>query len=131
MSSYCLYFILFSQGGLEVTVCTKEPLLSAAQLSNGNLLSVTLEAAYSVPEAFAATGPLQNYMACLQVPAAGEVRIGPGMVRWVLAATKWIVLPHYALRNKRPGLWGVQLLCLCNSSLCCECSGSLWHDIFL
>ncbi|KFV50279.1 Tetratricopeptide repeat protein 18, partial [Gavia stellata] len=61
-----------AKGGLEVTVCTKEPLLSAAQLSDGNLLSVTLEAAYSVPEAFAPTGPLQNYMACLQVPAAGE-----------------------------------------------------------
>ncbi|XP_075021941.1 cilia- and flagella-associated protein 70 [Calonectris borealis] len=61
-----------AKGGLEVTVCTKEPLLSATQLSNGNLLSVTLEAAYSVPEAFAPNGPLQNYMACLQVPAAGE-----------------------------------------------------------
>ncbi|NXD78058.1 CFA70 protein, partial [Halcyon senegalensis] len=56
----------------KLTVCTKEPLLSAAQLSNGNLLSITLEAAYSVPEAFAHTGPLQNYVACLQVPAAGE-----------------------------------------------------------
>ncbi|KAM9261466.1 LOW QUALITY PROTEIN: cilia- and flagella-associated protein 70 [Cariama cristata] len=64
-----------AKGGLEVTVCTKEPLLSAAQLSNGNLLSITLEAAYSVPEAFAATGPLQNYMACLQVPAAGEKEV--------------------------------------------------------
>ncbi|XP_074962063.1 cilia- and flagella-associated protein 70 isoform X2 [Phalacrocorax aristotelis] len=61
-----------AKGGLEVTVCTKEPLLSAMELSNGNLLSVTLEAAYSVPEAFAPTGPLQNYMACLQVPAVGE-----------------------------------------------------------
>ncbi|KAM9291192.1 cilia- and flagella-associated protein 70 [Morus bassanus] len=61
-----------AKGGLEVTVCTKEPLLSATELSNGNLLSVTLEAAYSVPEAFAPTGPLQNYMACLQVPAVGE-----------------------------------------------------------
>uniref|UniRef100_A0A8B9PZH3 Cilia and flagella associated protein 70 n=1 Tax=Apteryx owenii TaxID=8824 RepID=A0A8B9PZH3_APTOW len=58
--------------GLEVTVCVQEPLLSAHQLSNGNLLSVTLEAAYSVPEAFVPTGPLQNYMACLQVPAVGE-----------------------------------------------------------
>ncbi|XP_076206908.1 cilia- and flagella-associated protein 70 isoform X2 [Aptenodytes patagonicus] len=63
---------LEAKGGLEVTVCTEEPLLSAAQLSDGNLLSVTLEAAYSVPEAFAPTGPLQNYMACLQVPAVGE-----------------------------------------------------------
>ncbi|NXV23250.1 CFA70 protein, partial [Cepphus grylle] len=61
-----------AKGGLEVTVCTEEPLLSAAQLSDGNLLSVTLEAAYSVPEAFAPSGPLHNYMACLQVPAAGE-----------------------------------------------------------
>ncbi|KAM6121506.1 cilia- and flagella-associated protein 70 [Phoenicopterus ruber ruber] len=61
-----------AKGGLEVTLCTEEPLLSAAQLSHGNLLSVTLEAAYSVPEAFAATGPQQNFMACLQVPAAGE-----------------------------------------------------------
>uniref|UniRef100_A0A8C4V474 Cilia and flagella associated protein 70 n=1 Tax=Falco tinnunculus TaxID=100819 RepID=A0A8C4V474_FALTI len=61
-----------AKGDLEVTVCTKEPLLSAVELANGNLLSVTLEAACSVPEALAATGPLQNYMACLQVPAAGE-----------------------------------------------------------
>ncbi|NXG70057.1 CFA70 protein, partial [Baryphthengus martii] len=61
-----------AKGGLEVSVCTEELLLSAAQLSNGNLLSVTLEAAYSVPEAFVPTAPLQNYIACLQVPAADE-----------------------------------------------------------
>ncbi|NXV46053.1 CFA70 protein, partial [Uria aalge] len=63
---------LEAKGGLEVTVCTEEPLLSATQLSNGNLLSITLEAAYSVPEVFAPSGPLHNYMACLEVPAAGE-----------------------------------------------------------
>ncbi|NWS74246.1 CFA70 protein, partial [Crotophaga sulcirostris] len=62
-------------GALEVTVCTKKPLLSAAQLSSGNLLSVTLEAAYSVPEAFVPTGPLLNYMACLQVPTAEEKEV--------------------------------------------------------
>ncbi|XP_009078393.1 PREDICTED: tetratricopeptide repeat protein 18, partial [Acanthisitta chloris] len=61
-----------AKGSLEVTVSTTEPLLSATQLSTGNLLSVTLEAAYSIPEAFAASEPLQNYMACLQVPAAGK-----------------------------------------------------------
>lgn len=131
MSSYWFYFILVSQGGLEVTVCTEEPLLSAAQLSDGNLLSVTLEAAYSVPEAFAAAGPLQNFMACLQVPAAGEVRIAPGKVRGVLNATEWVVLPHYALWDKCLFLWGVQLLGLCNSSVQCECSGPLWRDVFL
>ncbi|NXS98316.1 CFA70 protein, partial [Jacana jacana] len=64
-----------AKGALEVTVCTKKPLLSAAQLANCNLLSVTLEAAYSVPEAFTPAEPSQNYMACLQVPAAEEKEI--------------------------------------------------------
>ncbi|NXU58731.1 CFA70 protein, partial [Turnix velox] len=63
---------LEAKGGLEVMVCTKEPLLSAAQLSNGNLLSITLEAAYSVPEALPPDRPPHNYMACLQVPTAGK-----------------------------------------------------------
>ncbi|NWI44390.1 CFA70 protein, partial [Picathartes gymnocephalus] len=57
--------------GLEVTVSTKEALLSATQFSRGNVLRITLEAAYSVPEAFT-TEAQQNYMACLQIPAAGE-----------------------------------------------------------
>ncbi|NWX28506.1 CFA70 protein, partial [Notiomystis cincta] len=58
-------------GGLEVTVSTKELLLSATQFSSGNLMSITLEAAYSIPESFTAEAQ-QNYMACLQIPAAGE-----------------------------------------------------------
>ncbi|XP_066186181.1 cilia- and flagella-associated protein 70 [Sylvia atricapilla] len=58
-------------GGLEVTVSTKELLLSATQFSSGNLLSITLEAAYSVPDAFTADAQ-QNCMVCLQIPAAGE-----------------------------------------------------------
>ncbi|NXU96312.1 CFA70 protein, partial [Cettia cetti] len=60
-----------AMGGLEVTVSTKELLLSAAQFSSGNLLSITLEAAYSVPDTFTADTQ-QNYMVCLQTPAAGE-----------------------------------------------------------
>ncbi|NWV11797.1 CFA70 protein, partial [Ptilonorhynchus violaceus] len=58
-------------GSLEVVVSTKELLLSATQFSSGNLLSITLEAAYSVPDTFT-TEAQQNYMACLQVPGAGE-----------------------------------------------------------
>eukprot|EP00069_Balaena_mysticetus_P014364 bmy_08672T0 len=49
-----------------------KPLLTAAQISGGNLLKVTLEAAYSVPESFIPIGPLQNCMVGLQVPSAGE-----------------------------------------------------------
>uniref|UniRef100_A0A8C3QRA0 Cilia and flagella associated protein 70 n=1 Tax=Cyanoderma ruficeps TaxID=181631 RepID=A0A8C3QRA0_9PASS len=64
-------FIFVSQGGLEVTVSTKELLLSATQFSSGNLLSITLEAVYSVPDAFTADTQ-QNCMVCLQIPAAGE-----------------------------------------------------------
>uniref|UniRef100_A0A8C8VJK3 Uncharacterized protein n=1 Tax=Pelusios castaneus TaxID=367368 RepID=A0A8C8VJK3_9SAUR len=58
--------------GLEVSVSIQESLLSTSQLSGGNLLRVTLEAAYSVPEVFVPTGPQQNYMVCLQVPTVGE-----------------------------------------------------------
>ncbi|XP_074230286.1 cilia- and flagella-associated protein 70 isoform X3 [Camelus bactrianus] len=60
------------QCSLEVKVFVAEPLLTPAQISGGNLLKVTLEAAYSVPESFIPTGPLQNYMVGLQVPSAGE-----------------------------------------------------------
>uniref|UniRef100_A0A8C2U236 Cilia and flagella associated protein 70 n=1 Tax=Coturnix japonica TaxID=93934 RepID=A0A8C2U236_COTJA len=63
------------QCSLEVSVCTKKPLLSASQLSDGSFMSVTLEAAYSVPEAFVPTEPPQNYMACLQVPAVGKKEV--------------------------------------------------------
>ncbi|NXX98878.1 CFA70 protein, partial [Centropus bengalensis] len=66
---------LEAKGSLEVMVCTEKPLLSAAQLSGGNILNVTLEAAYSVPEVFAPTAPPQNYMVCLQVPSAGEKEV--------------------------------------------------------
>ncbi|XP_063526558.1 cilia- and flagella-associated protein 70 isoform X6 [Pongo pygmaeus] len=57
---------------LEVKVLVAEPLLTTAQISGGNLLKVTLEAAYSVPESFILTGPGQNYMVGLQVPSLGE-----------------------------------------------------------
>ncbi|NXE01973.1 CFA70 protein, partial [Chaetorhynchus papuensis] len=58
-------------GGLEVIVSSKELLLSVTQYSSGNLLSITMEAAYAVPGVFTIESQ-QNYMACLQIPAAGE-----------------------------------------------------------
>lgn len=67
-------FILLQQCSLEVKVFVAEPLLTAAQISGGNLLKVTLEAAYSVPESFIPMGLLQNFMVGLQVPLAGEVK---------------------------------------------------------
>ncbi|KAM9196977.1 cilia- and flagella-associated protein 70 [Dugong dugon] len=60
------------QCSLEVKVFVSEPLLTSAQISGGNLLKVTLEAAYAVPESFMPIGPLQNYMVGLQVPSFGE-----------------------------------------------------------
>lgn len=67
-------FTLLQQCSLEVKVFVAEPLLTPAQISGGNLLKVTLEAAYSVPESFIPIGPLQNYMVGMQVPSAGEVK---------------------------------------------------------
>ncbi|XP_062070688.1 cilia- and flagella-associated protein 70 isoform X6 [Lepus europaeus] len=60
------------QCSLAVKVFVAEPLLTTAQVLGGNLLKVTLEAAYSVPESFIPLGPLQNYMVGLQVPSLGE-----------------------------------------------------------
>nr|XP_028562025.1 cilia- and flagella-associated protein 70 isoform X1 [Podarcis muralis]XP_028562026.1 cilia- and flagella-associated protein 70 isoform X1 [Podarcis muralis]XP_028562027.1 cilia- and flagella-associated protein 70 isoform X1 [Podarcis muralis] len=57
---------------INVTVSVQESLLSQWQLSEGNLLRVTVEGVYSVPETFLPTGPPQNYMIGLQVPAVGE-----------------------------------------------------------
>ncbi|XP_033622434.1 cilia- and flagella-associated protein 70 isoform X2 [Fukomys damarensis] len=52
----------FKQCSLQVKVFVAEPLLSTAQATGSNLLKVTLEAAYSVPESFNPLGPPQNYM---------------------------------------------------------------------
>ncbi|KAK3520311.1 hypothetical protein QTP70_021354 [Hemibagrus guttatus] len=58
---------------LEVTVSTAEPLLSDTQLSESNLLTVTVETAYSVPEVWnAAAGPQHSYVATLQVPLTSQ-----------------------------------------------------------
>ncbi|TSK87600.1 Cilia- and flagella-associated protein 70 [Bagarius yarrelli] len=58
---------------LEVTVSTPEPLLSDTQLSESNLLTVTVETAYSVPEVWNATaGPQHSYVAALQVPLTSQ-----------------------------------------------------------
>ncbi|KAL8175040.1 UNVERIFIED_CONTAM: hypothetical protein K2H54_010272, partial [Gekko kuhli] len=57
---------------MSMLVTVQESLLSSYQLSEGNLLRVTVEGAYAVPEVFVPTGPLQNYMVGFQVPAVGE-----------------------------------------------------------
>ncbi|XP_063286834.1 cilia- and flagella-associated protein 70 [Pelobates fuscus] len=61
-----------SKPSLEVAVSIPEPLLSQEQINKGNLLTVSVEGAYSVPESWNSTGPQYNYVASLHIPAAGE-----------------------------------------------------------
>uniref|UniRef100_H3AYL6 Cilia and flagella associated protein 70 n=1 Tax=Latimeria chalumnae TaxID=7897 RepID=H3AYL6_LATCH len=57
---------------LEVAVFVPEPLLTEYQIEGSNLLKVTVEVAYSVPEAWNITGPQFNTVVSLQVPASSE-----------------------------------------------------------
>uniref|UniRef100_A0A8C5QV83 Cilia and flagella associated protein 70 n=1 Tax=Leptobrachium leishanense TaxID=445787 RepID=A0A8C5QV83_9ANUR len=57
---------------LEVAVSVPAPLLSEEQISNGNLLKVTMEAAYSVPDSWNPAGPQYSYVVGLQIPFPGE-----------------------------------------------------------
>ncbi|XP_072125634.1 cilia- and flagella-associated protein 70 isoform X1 [Mobula birostris] len=57
---------------LDVTVSVPEPLLSEAQLEASNLLRITAESAYSVPESWNPTGPQFNYIVALFLPAATQ-----------------------------------------------------------
>ncbi|XP_043568013.1 cilia- and flagella-associated protein 70 isoform X1 [Chiloscyllium plagiosum] len=55
---------------LDIAVSIPEPLLSEAQLEESNLLRITTECAYSVPDVWALTGPQFNYMVSLHLPTA-------------------------------------------------------------
>ncbi|XP_058013462.1 cilia- and flagella-associated protein 70 isoform X2 [Ahaetulla prasina] len=61
-----------TKASIDILVSVQESLLTQNQLTEGNLLRVTVEALYSAPEAFIPTGPQYNYMVGFQVPAVGE-----------------------------------------------------------
>nr|DBA19215.1 TPA: hypothetical protein GDO54_015081 [Pyxicephalus adspersus] len=57
---------------LEVAVSVPEPLLTESQINDCNLIRVTMEAAYCVPESWNPQGPQYNYVTSLQIPSMGE-----------------------------------------------------------
>ncbi|XP_075035232.1 cilia- and flagella-associated protein 70 isoform X2 [Mixophyes fleayi] len=59
---------------LEVAVSVPAPLLSESEISNGNLLRATVEAAYCVPDSWNPTGQQFNYVTSLQIPVRKEVQ---------------------------------------------------------
>lgn len=66
---------LHVQSTLDVTVSVPEPLLSDGQRSDSNVLMVTVETMYSVPEVWnPASTPPSSYVAALQIPASATVR---------------------------------------------------------
>ncbi len=69
-----MYF--YAQSTLDVTVNVPEPLLSGAQRSDSNVLMVTVETAYSVPDVWnPAPTPPSHYVAALQMPVSATVSV--------------------------------------------------------
>lgn len=63
------------QATLDVSVSIQEPLLSDIQISESNMLMVTVETAYSVPDIWdPASTPLSSYVAALQIPLSAAVK---------------------------------------------------------
>ncbi|XP_078274401.1 cilia- and flagella-associated protein 70 isoform X2 [Rhinoraja longicauda] len=61
-----------TKAALDIVVSVPEPLLSEAQLEGSNLLRITVESAYSVPDSWNLTGPQFNYMIALFLPDATQ-----------------------------------------------------------
>ena len=55
-------------------VSVNEPLLNEDQLKENNLMNITVEAAYSVPDAWNPSGTQYMYTATMPIPLTAEVR---------------------------------------------------------
>lgn len=62
-----------SQAEADVVVCVNDPLLTDTDLKDGNLLTITAESAYSVPEAWNPSGTQYMYNITLPMPLTSEV----------------------------------------------------------
>lgn len=64
------------QPTLEVSISVSKPVLSEIEVSASNLMKVTVETAYSIPDSWMQlSGPPCTYAAALEVPLSAEVSV--------------------------------------------------------
>ena len=64
---------MFLQPELDVSLSLEQPLLSEAQLTESNLMALTVESIFSPPDSWTLAGAQYMYTACTPMPVTSEV----------------------------------------------------------
>ena len=102
---------------MDVVVYVNDPLLTEDQLKSGNLITITAETLYSVPEAWNPTGTQYMYNVTLPFPLTEEVNS-------CCFLNNVLILTHCFFYNHKD--LGLAVLVIANNSIGTLCLNIQW-----